>query len=134
MIISDLFSSKQFLRQALTYVALVIVGLLVWLVFENFLSPESVALNRDYTILTKSLDTHLETQALSIMEQKRTFTASELENFSIYLTVDNANQNSNTLTIRRLTPATPLDLSYFSLIQSASRSTVNSSASATIDN
>ncbi len=117
MALIDFFSDKKSLRQAVIFMVLVIIGLIIWLVFENFLSPPIIAVNQNYTNLGKNIDPEIDLQSLTIMEQKRNIDITELEKFPIYVLREKVNQNDNVLEVSPSQIAEPFDLAYFSLMQ-----------------
>ena len=109
---------KSFLQRMIYLSAIVVFGLLVWLVFTNILSPKKSTGNDVYTqnlpLVSRAISPELSVQAISKMSRGRTFSVDELAGFSIYLINETETRSSgvNVLALQEMTPRVPYDIGY----------------------
>ncbi len=108
---------KKDVRQVSWFLGVVLIVLVVWVVFNNFLEPEQPKINEDLTTLAAPISINLDTSSLSLINGKTYLDPLSLSKFTIYLANDEIDQDSNSLELRIFTPTSPLDLAYRSLVE-----------------
>lgn len=117
----NFFKDKKTQQQLLVFAALIVLGLIIWLIMSIFLAPKNEAIDPGLSSLTQTIDPELNLAILPLIAQRTEFTAAELSDFPIYLKyTSNSDYDSNRLEIIRFEPSVPLDLAYFNLVSVAS--------------
>lgn len=99
------FDRLKHKRQLLTIMVLLFVSLIFWAVLTLISSQKTTKIDTELTQLAKPLTPVLKTEILDTLEDRRSFSESELDNFTIYrIVVDPVSQQERVLDINEELP------------------------------
>lgn len=94
------FGRLKHKRQLLTIMVLLLVSLVFWAILTLITSQKTTKVDTELTQLAKPINPVLKTEILDTLEDRRSFSESELQNFTIYrIVVDPVTQQERVMDI-----------------------------------